>query len=234
MKTIIMALTMLYLCGTSFFVNAQSDPGAGFIENYENGYKHVIDNIDQFEKINSKSSFIGKIAADFGIKGQVKVYSLSEMTSTSGLLSGSNDLRSLFETLNTSVDRSNSYNEFLTALSNFENGASKLADSGEKQYALSYVALFRETMEVTRTQLQFYKKSSNTFEKDLADWWNNWGKCAASVVGGAVMGAIAGAAAGAAAGSVPVPVVGTVSGAIAGAIAGAVGGALTGAATGCD
>ncbi|WP_206367940.1 hypothetical protein [Sphingobacterium chungjuense] len=70
-------------------------------------------------------------------------------------------------------------------------------------------------------------------ENMTASWWDDWGKCAASIAGGAVTGATTLGLAGAAVGTVAMPVVGTVSAGAVGAIAGGVGGALTGAAAGC-
>lgn len=55
-------------------------------------------------------------------------------------------------------------------------------------------------------------------------WWEDWGKCAAGIVGGAGLGALGGAATGSA-----VPVLGTTAGAIVGGISGG----LSGAAAAC-
>jgi hypothetical protein len=57
-----------------------------------------------------------------------------------------------------------------------------------------------------------------------SDWWNDWGKCAAGVIGSTGTGLLGGAAIGTA-----VPVIGTVAGGIIGALSGG----LTGAATFC-
>lgn len=64
-------------------------------------------------------------------------------------------------------------------------------------------------------------------------WWDDWGKCASSIIGGAVTGATTLGLAGAAVGTVVLPVVGTVSAGVVGAVGGGIGGALTGAAAGC-
>lgn len=68
-------------------------------------------------------------------------------------------------------------------------------------------------------------------EDDL--WWNVWGKCAASIAGGAITTGTTGLLGGAAVGTITLPVIGTVSGAAVGAIGGAIGGGLAGAAAGC-
>lgn len=65
-------------------------------------------------------------------------------------------------------------------------------------------------------------------------WWQSWGKCAASILGGAVTGGTTGLLGGAAVGTVALPIIGTASGAVVGGIGGFVGGALTGAVAGCD
>lgn len=64
-------------------------------------------------------------------------------------------------------------------------------------------------------------------------WWESWGKCGSSILGGAVTGAVTLGLQGAGVGTVVLPVVGTVSAGAVGAIGGAIGGALTGAVLGC-
>jgi hypothetical protein len=64
-------------------------------------------------------------------------------------------------------------------------------------------------------------------------WWESWGKCGSSILGGAVTGAVTLELQGAGVGTVVLPVVGTVSAGAVGAIGGAIGGALTGAVLGC-
>jgi hypothetical protein len=77
-------------------------------------------------------------------------------------------------------------------------------------------------------------KTNNVFlNTNSFDWWKSWGKCAASIVGGAITGSTTLGLAGAAVGTIALPVVGTVAGGAVGAIGGGIGGALTGAAAGC-
>ena len=65
-------------------------------------------------------------------------------------------------------------------------------------------------------------------------WWKSWGKCSASILGGAISLGTTGLLGGASVGTVVLPIVGSVSGAIVGGIGGLIGGALTGAVAGCD
>lgn len=75
--------------------------------------------------------------------------------------------------------------------------------------------------------------AQSTESDEEESWWDSWGKCATSIIGGAVTGATTLGLAGAAVGTVALPVVGTVAGGTVGAVGGAVGGALTGAVAGC-
>jgi len=64
-------------------------------------------------------------------------------------------------------------------------------------------------------------------------WWDEWGKCAAGVVGGAGSVGLGGFLGGAGVGTVTLPIIGTISGALVGGIGGAIFGGLAGAAASC-
>lgn len=89
-----------------------------------------------------------------------------------------------------------------------------------------------------QASIEFIDNNQDLFRKQVTGvksggWWQSWGKCAASIVGGAVTGATTLGLAGAAVGTVALPIVGTVGGGVVGVIGGAIGGGLTGAVAGC-
>ena len=65
------------------------------------------------------------------------------------------------------------------------------------------------------------------------DWWSDWGRCAAGIVGGAGTVGLGGFLGGAAVGTVTLPVIGTVSGALVGGVGGVIFGGISGAAAAC-
>jgi len=95
--------------------------------------------------------------------------------------------------------------------------ASNLKDD-EKDLLLQYIVIYKAS-------ITFMGNNQDLISTDQkAGWWSSWGKCAASIVGGAAIGGLGGAAAGSV-----VPGIGTV----AGGIVGVIGGGLSGAGAGC-
>lgn len=80
-------------------------------------------------------------------------------------------------------------------------------------------------------QEQNLTKSPMSNKRECEGWWSCWGKCTASVLGGAGTGALAGALVPAASCTVIVPVIGTVACGTIGGIIGGLSGALTAAGT---
>lgn len=70
-------------------------------------------------------------------------------------------------------------------------------------------------------------------ESGGSSWWDDWGKCAAGIVGGAGSGALAGAGVGGAGCTVVLPIIGTVACGVVGGVVGGVSGGLLGAVAGC-
>jgi hypothetical protein len=220
MKILPLILIFFFMSNT-VNLNSNSD----FTLEYEKGYKYVADNLDRYSKVKSKDELVNLLRKDFEIKEEVNIYSLSEITLNPKLLDASKEMNILLTKLNTGIESSNTYIEFLDVLATFEQGAKKDLSVDESKNALEYARLFKEIMEITMNDLQFYNKFTSDYNSDLIGWWSSWGKCAASIASGSLTGGLGGALGGSA-----VPVIGTV----AGGIVGAIGGGLTGAAAGCD
>lgn len=123
----------------------------------------------------------------------------------------------------------NEFNQYLNSKFNSFTG-SDLSEN-DKTFLLTYVTLYKTSLNfVYNNQDLFITNSANG---RVLGWWEDWGKCAASIAGGAITGATTLGLAGAAVGTFVFPVVGTVSAGAVGAIGGGIGGALTGAAAGC-
>ena len=193
---------------------------AQYFDDFETGFKYVLDNQDQFANM-TEDQFISSLKNHFKISATVQVQTLTEVLQE-GNYSWSNDVTALLTEFNKKIQTSADYAEFLKALGTFENGASKL-NSEEKLRVLRYLKEIGDIMKLLYEDLQHYPYCC---DYDLMkSWWDNWGKCAAAIVGGAGTGVIAGAAAG----TVPLPGLGTLMGGIIGGVFGG----LSGAAKGC-
>jgi hypothetical protein len=195
-------------------INAQT------VQDFEHGFKYVLDNQDQFAGM-TEDQFVTALKKQFNVTSEVRIQTLSEVLQQ-GNHKWSGDVTRLLTEFNNSIKTSKDFEEFLKGLTIFENGASKL-NSDEKVRVLQYIKLVREIMKLIDTDLQFYVYCCDTF--DMKSWWDKWGKCVAAIVGGTGTGVIAGAAAG----TVPLPGLGTITGAIVGGIFGG----LSGASKGC-
>ena len=229
MKMLSLMFVLSFLASTiGVDLNVQSD----FTSEYEKGYKHVTENLDKYSKAKTKDELVNQIREDFEIREEVKVYSLSEITSNPKLLGDSKEMNTLLIKLNSGIESSKTYVEFLDVLATFEQGARKDLSGDESKNALEYAKLFKEIMEATKNDLQFHNRFTSDYEGELVGWWSSWGKCAAGIVGGTLTGGVAGAGIGGGLGLLlgGAPVV---PGAIIGGIVGAIGGGLTGAAAAC-
>lgn len=136
------------------------------------------------------------------------------------------------EAILASINNYSSFSEFNQYLDSkfIAYHASDLSQA-DKTFLMTYVTLYRSSLDfVYNNQDLFVQNPANG---KVVGWWDDWGKCAASIAGGAITGATTLGLAGAAVGTVVLPVVGTVSAGAVGAIGGGIGGALTGAAAGC-
>lgn len=102
----------------------------------------------------------------------------------------------------------------------------------DKDFLLTYIVSYKVTLDFVENNSDLLA-STNQVNGRTQGWWDDWGKCAAGIVGSAITTGATLGLGGAAVGTVALPVVGTVSGAAVGAVAGAIGGALVGAATFC-
>jgi hypothetical protein len=117
----------------------------------------------------------------------------------------------------------------------FESIATSNRSIEDKDFLLTYIVSYKATLgflEVNRDLIEDESSSNGRLEKK-SSWWDDWGKCAAGIVGGAGSVGLGGFLGGAAVGTVTLPVVGTVSGAVVGGIGGAIFGGLAGAASAC-
>jgi hypothetical protein len=192
------------------------------VEDFEKGFKYVLDNQDQFAKMNEEQ-FIDALKSHFNVTGTVRIQTLSEVLQE-GNHQWSNDVTVLLREFNNNVQASASFEDFLRALTTFENGASRL-NSLERPRVLKYIKEILEIMMLLVDELQYYPYCCDYLDLDARSWWDKWGKCAAAILGGASSGALGGAAIGTAA----VPAIGTIVGGVVGGISGG----LTGAMAGC-
>lgn len=102
----------------------------------------------------------------------------------------------------------------------------------DKLFTLTFLVNYSESLNFTIGYSNSITSGLNGYST-RGSWWSNWGKCATSILGGAITGATTLGLAGAAVGTVTMPLVGTISGGVIGTIGGGLGGAFTGAAAGC-
>jgi len=104
----------------------------------------------------------------------------------------------------------------------------------EKQLLVDKILLTKDFVNWMEILDNSKSNKINLSNKTESGWWSSWGKCAASILGGAITGGVSLGIAGAAVGTVTVPIIGTVALGVVGAIGGVIGGGLTGAAAGCS
>lgn len=105
-----------------------------------------------------------------------------------------------------------------------------------KEQLLKYIISYKVAMQFIQDNYDILKVNQNLYglkSDEEGGWWENWGRCAAGVLGGAGAGGLTFGLAGAAIGTIAVPGLGTVSAGLVGAIGGAISGGLTGAAASC-
>lgn len=110
----------------------------------------------------------------------------------------------------------------------FDGYASKVMDESDRDIILTYIIMYQESLVFIEKNHDLILIDFPTSKTD-PDWWDEWGKCVAGILGTAGSEALAGCGIGAAAGLG----VGSVPGCGAGAIVGGVFGGLTGAAIFC-
>jgi len=102
----------------------------------------------------------------------------------------------------------------------------------EKELLINKIAFMNAFVSwLDAIQEQNLTKSPMSNKRECEGWWSCWGKCTASVLGGAGTGALAGALVPAASCTLIVPVIGTVACGTIGRIVGGLSGALTAAGT---
>lgn len=110
--------------------------------------------------------------------------------------------------------------DYIYALTEIVNTEASNLNDGELDALIIAISISADVLE-----LQYGGVDTKGFKDWCKEQWENWGRCAAGIVGGAGTGALAGA------GIAAIPTVGI--GAGVGAIAGGISGALTGAASAC-
>jgi hypothetical protein len=186
-------------------------PNTGITDDFETGYKYVIDHQSAFEGMTA-DEFAVAINRQFGAPEAFRVRTLTNALNDNN--TWSEDLDRIMGEFNTGIGEAKDYKEFLLALTIFENGASRLG-SEERQGVLLYIRNIRDLMHLLFDSLQYYNLCCD-MDASGAPWWDKWGRCAASIIGGTGTGALAGAAIG----SVPVPAIGTILGGVIGGISG--------------
>jgi hypothetical protein len=130
-------------------------------------------------------------------------------------------------------NESNSPTEFISSLETLkEEVLLERTSESEKQLILILITSQQASVDFINKNQDLFNYRETGLKS--SSWWSSWGKCAASIVGGAITVGTTGLIGGAAVGTIVLPVVGSVSGAVVGAVGGAIGGALTGAVAGCD
>lgn len=128
---------------------------------------------------------------------------------------------------------SNSSNEFVNFLEEkFDEISKSELQIENKKSLLQYIISYKTAIEFINDNVDILTPDGQ-LKSVQAKWWDNWGKCAASILGGAGTGALTFGLGGAAVGTIALPVIGTVSAGTVGAIGGAIAGGLTGAAASC-
>lgn len=107
---------------------------------------------------------------------------------------------------------------------------SSYAPENRQKEALALVATMSSSVNFINKNLDLFEINHSL---KSGGWWKRWGRCAASIIGGAGTVALGAGLAGAGAGTIALPVIGTVAVGTAAAITGAVVGAIGGAAAGC-
>lgn len=103
-----------------------------------------------------------------------------------------------------------------------------------KQKLLGFISSYKVAIQFIDSNQDILTDSADFSDlKGALKWWNDWGRCAAGILGGAGTGALSFGLAGAAIGTIAVPLVGTVSAGVVGAVGGAIVGGLTGAVSAC-
>jgi hypothetical protein len=144
-------------------------------------------------------------------------------------------------------------NDYLSNLSNLKTEIySYSVDIPEKQILMSKVVFMEKLIQYMNSKATDAESKKISLGKTNAkadpanppangcNWWCSWGKCAASIAGGALTGAVAGCASIGAIGAIitsptgPGMAGGAATGCAVGGIVGGIGGGLTGAAAGCD
>ncbi len=98
--------------------------------------------------------------------------------------------------------------------------SSDFYSENDKNFILNYIIIYKSSISFLINNQDLFSPNNHL----KAGWWDDWGKCAAGILGGAGGGALGGGAAGSV-----IPGVGT----LAGGIIGGISGALTGAAAAC-
>ena len=122
--------------------------------------------------------------------------------------------------IDSKLQQTSSSEEYISILNSEFNSLyfSKDFSEDDKHLILKYLKIQQVAIEY----LQF--NHAAIYSTNAKNWWGDWGKCAAGIVGEGILGALGGAAAGSV-----IPGLGTT----AGAIVGGIGGALAGAASSC-
>lgn len=212
LKTLNLVIFNLLLLATLFSQNATSSKQ--FIQNFEKGYIDVLDNIDKYEGKNIESISKLSIRRTCGTVSSPQKVQLTSLKSYSGRLSP--QLSQFKEELYNCIYSSSNYLDFTKNLESLRKKANLY--KSDNSNCIFVLDVLEGCMEKLVKELRYY----NQYNTDFIGWWDDWGQCAAGIVGGAGLGALEGGGIGAAAGGLgagPGAVIGGIFGGIAGAAA---------------
>ena len=157
--------------------------------------------------------------------------SFNNVSSSNGRIS--NDLTTFqqqsVEGLISALSGYSSLSEFQLFLDErFDDFSNQTLEANDKDFILTYIVSYKASLDFIADNQDLFI-SESTVNGRVQGWWSDWGKCAASIIGGTGAGALAGGEFGLKVGTLLAnPIKGAIIGGIIGGVAGGIGAASVG------